>query len=163
MRNPADVAVVVEFGANSIRGNNEPLYIVDGFPMSNISILNNSDIESIEILKDASASAIYGSRASNGVVLITTKHGKEGKTSVDFESSFSSQSLIKELDLMNGTEYAQLYNLQAVNDGFDPYFTESEVNGFGEGFDWQDFMFESAPMLTNSLNISGGTVKRSSR
>ena len=127
--------------------------------MSNITILNNSDIESMEILKDASATAIYGSRASNGVVIITTKQGKVGETNVDFESSFSSQSLIRKLDLMNATEYAQFYNIQAVNDGFEPYFTESEVNGFGEGFDWQDFMFQNAPMLTNSLNINGGTSK----
>ncbi|MFQ3172948.1 MAG: TonB-linked SusC/RagA family outer membrane protein [Polaribacter sp.] len=146
-------------GSNSIQGNNTPLYVVDGFPIGNISILNNSDIESIEILKDASATAIYGSRGANGVVLLTTKQGKSGKMNIDFDSSYSSQSLIKQLDLMNAKEYAQFYNIQASNDGLQPYFTESEVNSFGEGFDWQDFMFRNASMLTNSLSISGGDSK----
>ncbi len=146
-------------GSNSIQGSNEPLYVVDGFPINNPTALNNSDIESIEILKDASSTAIYGSRGANGVVLITTKRGKEGKNNIDFESSYSSQSLIRKLDLMNGREYATLYNTKAINDGVAPYFTDSEINSFGEGFDWQDFIYRVAPILTTSLNVNGGKDK----
>ncbi|MFN3380275.1 MAG: SusC/RagA family TonB-linked outer membrane protein [Runella zeae] len=148
-------------GTNSIQGSNEPLYVVDGFPTSgsNPTVLNNADIESMEILKDASATAIYGSRGANGVVLITTKRGKSGKTKVDFETSFTSQSLIKRLDLMNAKEYATFYNLQAANDKLNPYFTQAQVDSFGEGFDWQNLVFTKAPMKTTSLNISGGNDK----
>ncbi len=146
-------------GSNSIQGSNEPLYVVDGFPVNNVTALNNSDIESIEILKDASSTAIYGSRGANGVVLITTKRGKAGKNVVEFESSYSSQSLIKKIDLMNATDYATLYNIKAVNDGVAPYFTESEINGFGSGFDWQNFIYQTAPIVTTSLNVNGGNEK----
>ncbi len=156
----APVSVRVR-GTNSIQGSNEPLYVVDGFPLSgsNPTVLNNADIENIEILKDASATAIYGSRGANGVVLITTKRGKAGKTSVDFETSYSTQSLRKRLDMMNATEYATFYNEQAANDKMKPYFTQQQVDGFGPGFDWQDFVFRKAPMKTTSLNVSGGSEK----
>ncbi|XOV92995.1 MAG: TonB-dependent receptor [Bacteroidota bacterium] len=147
-------------GTNSIQGGNEPLYVIDGFPYSgNPTNINNSDIESIEILKDASATAIYGSRGANGVVLITTKSGKEGETRVDFESSYSVQSLRKRLELMNGTEYAEMANLQAINDNITPYFTQSEIDAFGEGTDWQDIVFQQAPIWSSSLNVSGGNQK----
>jgi TonB-linked SusC/RagA family outer membrane protein len=146
-------------GSNSIRGSNEPLYVVDGFPINNPTVLNNADIESIEILKDASSTAIYGSRGANGVVLITTKKGKAGKNIIDFETSYSTQSLIRKLDLMNAKQYATLYNIKAANDGVAPYFTQSEIDKFGRGFDWQDFIYQPAPFLTSSLNISGGNDK----
>ncbi|MFC5412975.1 TonB-dependent receptor [Larkinella bovis] len=156
----ASVSVRIR-GTNSIQGSNEPLYVVDGFPLSgsNPTVLNNTDIENIEILKDASATAIYGSRGANGVVLITTKRGKSGKTTVDFETSYSSQTLRKKLDLMNGREYAQFYNEQAANDNLKPYFTQEQIDGFGAGFDWQDFVFQRAPMKTSALTISGGSEK----
>ena len=146
-------------GSNSIQGSNEPLFVVDGFPVNNPTALNNSDIESIEILKDASSTAIYGSRGANGVVLITTKKGKAGSNSIDFETSYSMQSLIRKLDLMNAKEFATLYNTKAINDGVAPYFSENEINGFGTGFDWQDFIYRKAPILTTSLNINGGNEK----
>lgn len=147
-------------GGNSILGSNEPLYVIDGFPVNGgPTHLNNSDIESVEVLKDASATAIYGSRGANGVVLITTKRGKTGKTVVDFETSFSSQKLIRKLDLMNAKEYAMFYNEQAINDNIAPFFSQADIDGFGEGFDWQDFVFQRAPMLTTSLNVSGGNEK----
>lgn len=148
-------------GGNSIQGSNEPLYVIDGFPItgSNPTQLNNSDIESIEILKDASATAIYGSRGANGVVLITTKKGKSGTAIVDFETSYSSQQLIKKLELMNAREYAEFYNLQHQNDNLTPPFNQSEIAEFGNGFDWQDFIFRSAPMYTTSLNVQAGTDK----
>lgn len=148
-------------GANSVIGGNEPLYVVDGFPIngSNPTILNNADIESMEILKDASATAIYGSRGANGVVLITTKQGKAGKTRVDFETSYSVQKLRKKLDMMNATEYASFYNEQASNDKLNPYFTQEQINAMGEGYDWQELIFRQAAMKSTSLNVSGGNEK----
>lgn len=148
-------------GTNSVQGSNEPLYVVDGFPTSgsNPTIINNSDIESIEVLKDASATAIYGSRGANGVVLITTKQGKSGKMQVDYEGSFSQQTLRKKLDLMNAKEYALFYNEQAANDKVTPYFTQAQIDGFGEGYDWQDLIFRKAPMQTHNLTASGGNEK----
>ncbi len=148
-------------GTNSIQGSNEPLYVVDGFPTSgsNPTILNNIDIESVEILKDASATAIYGSRGANGVVIITTKQGKVGKTKIDVETSYSSQVLRKKLDLMNGKEYAQFYNMQAKNDKLKPFFTEEQVNNFGDGYDWQNLVFNRAPIKSTSVSVNGGNEK----
>lgn len=148
-------------GTNSIQGSNEPLYVVDGFPIfgNNPTVLNNSDIESMEILKDASATAIYGSRGANGVVIITTRQGREGETRVDVDFSYGKQDLRKSLDLMNAEEYARFYNLQAANDGLDPYFTDSEIGGLGNGFDWQDFVFQEAFMQTSTVNVNGGNEK----
>lgn len=147
-------------GTNSIQGSNEPLYVIDGFPISGQPLhLNNSDIESIEILKDASAVAIYGSRGANGVVLITSKSGKEGSMRVDYESAFGTQSLRKKLDLMNATEYATFYNILAESQGIAPYYTQEEIRGLGEGFDWQDFVYQQAPIQSHSLGFSGGNEK----
>jgi len=148
-------------GGNSIQGSNEPLYVIDGFPIagSNPSVVNTADIESIEILKDASATAIYGSRGANGVVIITTKKGKAGRTQVTLETSYSTQELIRKLALMNAQEYARFYNQQAVNDNVTPYFTDDQIASFGQGFDWQDFVFQRAPMATAALGVSGGNEK----
>lgn len=148
-------------GTNSIQGSNEPLYVIDGFPSSssNPTVLNNSDIESIEILKDASAIAIYGSRGANGVVMITTNKGKAGKTKVDYESSFGTQQLRKKLEMMNAEEYATLYNEQRTNDGQGAYFTQDQINSFGKGYNWQDLVFRTAPIQNHSLTVSGGNEK----
>jgi len=156
----ASVSVRIR-GTNSIQGSNEPLYVIDGFPFSgsNPTVLSNNDIESIEILKDASATAIYGSRGANGVILITTKRGKVGKTQVDFESSYGFQSLRKKLEMMDATEYAKFYNEQATNDKIAPYFTQDQINSFGKGYNWQDLVFQTAPITNNSLTVSGGTDK----
>lgn len=154
-----DITVRIR-GTNSILGGNDPLFVVDGFPTNSTSpALNMEDIESIEILKDASAIAIYGSRGSNGVILITTKKGKTGKTQVDFSTTVGFQSLAKKMDMMNAQEYATFYNIRAQNDGVDPYFTQDEINAFGKGFDWQDFIFQTAPIRTHSLTVSGGSEK----
>ncbi|SEN84606.1 TonB-linked outer membrane protein, SusC/RagA family [bacterium A37T11] len=148
-------------GTNSIQGSNEPLYVIDGFPMSESTptVVNNSDIESIEILKDASATAIYGSRGANGVILITTKRGKDGATSVEFASSYGIQTLRKKLDLMDATEYTEFYNLQAENDNLTPRFTQDQINSFGKGYDWQGLVFQAAPLQNHSLSINGGNEK----
>lgn len=149
-------------GTNSVQGSNEPLYVIDGFPISgtNPSTINNADIESMEVLKDASATAIYGSRGANGVVIITTKKGKAGKTAVNLESSYSTQSLRKKLELMNAQEFASFYNEQAANDKLPPYFTQQQIDNYaGNSYDWQDLVFTKAPIKTLSLNISGGNDK----
>ncbi|RAV27636.1 SusC/RagA family TonB-linked outer membrane protein [Sinomicrobium soli] len=147
-------------GSNSIQGNNDPLYVIDGFPYSGAPTnINNADIESIEVLKDASATAIYGSRGANGVVMITTKKGREGATRVELETSYSMQWQTSKLDLLNGREYALLMNLQAQNDNQAPYFSDNEVNGFGRGFDWQDFVFGEGAVKSHSITVSGGNEK----
>ncbi|WP_128548096.1 SusC/RagA family TonB-linked outer membrane protein [Larkinella soli] len=150
-------------GTNSIQGNNEPLYVIDGFPFSgNPNLLNNADIESIEILKDASATAIYGSRGANGVVLITTKRGKAGRTQVNYEGSYSHQTLRKKLDLLSPQEYVAFYNEQAVNDGLSPYFNAQQIQqvaALGAGTDWQDVVMKPAPLHNHAINVSGGSEK----
>ena len=147
-------------GTNSIQGSNEPLYVIDGFPYSGSpSFLNNADIESIEILKDASATAIYGSRGANGVVIISTKSGKSGKTMVDYEGSYGWQTVRNKLDMMNAQEYAMFYNEQAVNDGLAPWFSDAEIASFTETTDWQDVVLRTAPMLNQTVNVSGGNEK----
>lgn len=147
-------------GTNSVQGGNEPLYVVDGFPYSTSpTLLNNADVESIEILKDASATAIYGSRGANGVVLITTKKGKSGRISVDLDSYVGFQKPRKKIEMMNANEYAQFYNEQAANDGLAPHFTQDEINGFGTGTDWQDLTLRTAAIQNHSVSVNGGNEK----
>ncbi|MCF2488148.1 TonB-dependent receptor [Dyadobacter sp. CY347] len=147
-------------GTNSVQGGNEPLYVVDGFPYSGSpTLLNNADVESIEILKDASATAIYGSRGANGVVLITTKKGKSGRISVDLDSYVGFQTARKKIEMMNAKEYAQFYNEQAANDGLAPHFTQDEINGFGAGTDWQDLALRTAAIQNHSVSVNGGNEK----
>lgn len=150
-------------GASSILGGNEPLYVVDGFPFNgNPTFLQNSDIASIEILKDASSTAIYGSRGANGVVMITTKSGrKKEQTSVEVEVGYTLQRITKEMPLMNAGQYATLYNEQAKNDGLAPYFTQGQVDSLSRtpGTDWQDLVLRTAPLFTASATVNGGTEK----
>jgi TonB-linked SusC/RagA family outer membrane protein len=149
-------------GTNSIVGNNEPLYVVDGFPVSSADVINNSSIRSVEILKDASAIAIYGSRASNGVVLITTQRGAPGKSKVTLQSSYGRQQVIKKMDMMNPLEYATYYNEFNANMGRPAQFTAEQVKEYaamGNGTDWQDVVFQDAGVQNHSLNISGGNEK----
>ncbi|WP_223834105.1 SusC/RagA family TonB-linked outer membrane protein [Spirosoma profusum] len=149
-------------GTNSINGNSEPLYVVDGIQISNsggindvspLSSINPNDIESVEILKDASASAIYGSRAANGVVLITTKRGKTGATRVTLDSYYGVQNAARKLDLLNAAEFAQLENETFKNN----FYTDPK--SLGEGTDWQSFIFRQAPIQSHQLSINGGSEK----
>jgi len=150
-------------GTNSIMGGNEPLYVIDGFPYNgNPTFLQNSDIASIEILKDASSTAIYGSRGANGVVMITTKSGRKNDvTTVDVDAGYTIQSVSKKMDLMNAQQYALLYNEQAKNDGLDPYFSQSQIDSLGRnpGTDWQDLVLRKAPIYNISATVNGGTAK----
>ncbi|WP_295117461.1 TonB-dependent receptor [uncultured Chitinophaga sp.] len=150
-------------GTNSILGGNEPLYVIDGFPYNgNPTFLQNSDIASVEILKDASSTAIYGSRGANGVVMITTKSGrKTGGTTVDVEAGYTTQSVTKKMDLMNAQQYALLYNEQAKNDGLAAYFTQAQIDSLGgnDGTDWQDQVLRNAPIYQLSATVNGGSEK----
>ena len=151
-------------GINSLNGN-EPLYVIDGIAMSGqtsdntsvMSSLNPSDITSIEVLKDASATAIYGSRASNGVVLITTKRGQEGKAKLTYEGYIGWQSLPQRLEVMNLPEFASFYNVRAQIYGYGKREELQDPTLLTEGTDWQDELFNTAFMHNHQLNVSGGT------
>jgi TonB-linked SusC/RagA family outer membrane protein len=147
-------------GGNSMNASNEPLYVIDGFPISGSPVnLNPVDIESTEVLKDASATAIYGSRGANGVVMITTKRGKSGASQVTLDSYVGVQEVIKTIDMLNARQFATLANERASNDKRAPFFTEEEVASFGEGTDWQDAIFRSAPIQNHTVTFSGGNDK----
>ena len=145
-------------GVNSIKGSNDPLYIIDGIPSSTASI-NTYDIESLEVLKDASATAIYGSRGANGVVLITTKKGKAGKARVQYDVQSGMQYQIKRLDLMDAQEWARFYNIYLVNSNTlsEPAFSDAEIAAMGKGTDWQGEVFRPAPTTNHSVTVSGGS------
>ena len=157
-------------GGNSIQGDNEPLYVIDGIPFKNdgassgssfnvLSTLNPSDIESISVLKDASSTAIYGSRGANGVVIITTKRGKAGKSTITFDTYYGIQNVRRKYPVLNGREYAQFVNDANTNEGRPAVYTPAQVDAFGEGTDWQDEIFRQAPISNYQLSISGGDEK----
>ena len=147
-------------------GGSEPLYVVDGVIItygdnstSNnpLATLNMADIESINVLKDASASAIYGARAGNGVVIITTKRGKAGKPKLSFDAYYGFQKVVRELDLMNASEYAAFSNESrtAAEQPVHPKF--ANPSSLGEGTNWQDAIFETAATQNYQLSVSGGS------
>ncbi|GAB2791942.1 TonB-dependent receptor [Rhabdobacter roseus] len=149
-------------GTNSINGNAEPLYVIDGIQISNgggindvspLSTINPNDIESVEVLKDASASAIYGARAANGVVLITTKRGRAGATRVSLDSYYGVQQVNKTLDVLNAAEFAQLENEVFKNNAY------PNPASLGEGVNWQNLIFQQAPIQSHQLSINGGNEK----
>lgn len=143
-------------GATSI-GNNEPLYVIDGLPTEPINALNPSDIKSIEILKDASATAIYGSRGANGVILITTKQGKAGKIQVNYETYAGFQQVENRLDLLSAPEYTSFINGVFMDRGQEPVYTPEEITAIGEGTDWQDELFRAAEVQNHHFSVSGGS------
>ncbi|WP_194768241.1 SusC/RagA family TonB-linked outer membrane protein [Tamlana sp. I1] len=148
-------------------GNNEPLWVVDGVVVDagGIGYLNQSDIESIEVLKDAASQAIYGARAAAGVILVTTKKGKEGKLSVNYNGYTGVSAPARKLDLLNAREYATLMNEKyangynkAINGNFQLPFANPDA--YGEGSDWQDAIFNnSAQRQNHEFSISGGNEK----
>ncbi|GAB4022826.1 TonB-dependent receptor [Spirosoma koreense] len=147
-------------GANSITGSNEPLYVIDGFIGGNIESLNPNDIESLEILKDASATAIYGSRGSNGVVLITTRSGQEGKAKVNFSTWFSKASIPKELPLMNAYDFARTVNTQFTSTGNPAAFSDDRLQALkaSGGTDWQRELHQEPLIQNYQLDVSGGSA-----
>ena len=156
-------------GGGSITGDNSPLYIVDGFPVSSISDIASSDIEDITVLKDAASTAIYGSQGANGVILITTKSAKEGKTQVSYNMYIQGKTIRKKLDTMTPRQYVRyLYERQALqgNSGISAYekrfgaWDDIDLYDYQAGHDWQDEMFGNHDISQNhNLSISGGTEK----
>ena len=154
-------------GGGSITGDNTPLFIVDGFPVESISDIPANDIEDITVLKDASSTAIYGSRGAHGVIMVTTKSGKEGKTKVSYNAYYSWKKIAKKLDVMNAKDYAlwqyelaQLKNAESVKN-YEKYFGSFEdldmYDGIAEN-DWQDITFgRTGHTFNHNLNINGGT------
>lgn len=139
--------------------NSDPLYIIDGMPVDGgIDNINPADIASIEVLKDAASGAVYGARAANGVVLVTTKKGSIGKTKVSYDFSYGWQSAWKKRDMLNATQYATLMNEAADYAGEAPRF--EQVASLGSGTNWQDALFyDNAPVQNHQLSISGASEK----
>src|SRR5690554_1556421 len=162
-------------GSNSINSGSEPLYVIDGFPIypdngaygvggsrqpSNImSTINPNDIESIEILKDASATSIYGSRGSNGVVLISTKRGKSEESIVEYNGSVSVQNISKKIDVLNGRDYAIYLNTMEQSQGGAPLYTQEEIDAIGVGTNWLDEIIQQGSISSHQLSFSGGNEK----
>ena len=165
-------------GGNSINGGNEPLYVIDGVLIYNTSdatttgnsyagsnfnplaSINPSDIESIEVLKDVSASAIYGSRGANGVIIVTTKNGKKGKLKVDYGFSLGVSNVRRKLDLLDAQQWGDLYlelatDAQKTSTGVTP----EAVAAWGKGYDWQSELFHTALTQQHQLSVSGGGEK----
>ena len=163
-------------GGNSVNASNEPLYVVDGFiyfkdastsgtglgaiesSLNPLATINPNDIESIEVLKDVSATAIYGSRGANGVILITTQKGKQGekKASINYGYSLGFSNVTKKLDLMNAAEWAQFQKTYYNNKGG---YTDEQIAALGKGTDWQDAVLRTALQQSHELSINGGTDK----
>ena len=161
-------------GTSSINAGNEPLYVIDGMLVSSdgadmstgvtrgprigaLSSINPSDIESIEILKDASATAIYGSRGANGVVLITTKRGRSGAGSVNFETYYGFQQISHKVEVLDAAQFANLVNEAKMNANATPIYVNPK--NLGKGTDWQDELLRTAPMASYQLSFSGGDEK----
>ena len=164
-------------GGSSVIGSNEPLYVIDGFPVENdpssaspgdagrenaapanpLAALNPNDIQSIDILKDASATAIYGSRGANGVVLITTKRGQGARPRVSLDTYTGTQQVYKRYDLLNASEFAEFANTYAVGQNLPVPYSAAQIAALGAGTDWQDLIFRSAPMYNVQLGVNGGS------
>jgi TonB-linked SusC/RagA family outer membrane protein len=171
------ISIRIRGGTSVSEGvSNEPLYVIDGFPIevdyaaqtpgaggrsagitvapNPLTSLNPRDIESIEILKDASATAIYGARAANGVVLITTKQGRAGAPRFNFEMFAGTQSVARRYDLLTGPEYAQFVNEWALSQDLDPVYADVSAVA---STDWQDLIFRDAGLQSYQLSVTGGT------
>ncbi|MDR1523926.1 MAG: TonB-dependent receptor [Tannerella sp.] len=170
-------------GGNSVTGGNEPLYVIDGViiyddaassststgisrisPRLNpLASINPGDIESIDILKDVSATAIYGSRGSNGVIIITTKSGKKGRNNIEYQYTAGWQQASKKIDLLDAKEWAKLnQEIYPVTDSDKgEYFgwTQEQLNALGKGTDWQSTALRTAPTQNHQLTVSGGDEK----
>ncbi len=155
-------------GINSLNATNQPIFVIDGVVVDSttdddtsnpLSSINPSDIVSMDVLKDASATAIYGARASNGVIMITTKRGAAGEASITYDGYVGWQNMPKKLEVMNLREYAAHHNARAAA-GFvetSDYFVEPEL--LGDGTDWQEELFQNALMTSHNISITGGSDK----
>ena len=150
---------VIIRGVSTVNGS-DPLYVVDGMPVgTNINFLDQNDIESMQVLKDASAAAIYGTRGSNGVVLITTKKGKKGATQFGFSASAGFQTL-KKPEMAKASEYEYVFKARYINDNAEPRYNSKENITDAEGTDWWDESMKKTALIHNyNFNFSGGTDK----
>ena len=166
-------------GNNSITAGSDPLYVIDGFPINNdyslndagvtngskinpLSSINTADIESIDVLKDASATAIYGSRGANGVVIVTTKNGSKGKSSINYDAYYGVQEVIRTLPVLNARDWWSLRKDAAKNSGKTtslPSVTGYSLDTSGVGTDWQAAAFRKAAIQSHSLSILSGSDK----
>lgn len=174
---PGAAATIRVRGGNSISFGNDPLYVIDGFIVYNnnsyvntgasngvgvnaLSTINPSDIESIEILKDASATAIYGSRGANGVVIITTRRGKKGSTDINYSTYIGTQKVSKKLDLMNAAQWAAMVNDINESDGKPHSFSDSVISALSnKSSDWQSAALKNGTLQNHELSFSGGDEK----
>jgi TonB-linked SusC/RagA family outer membrane protein len=161
-------------GGNSVNASNDPLYVIDGFiffsdqsstkvgigaiegESNPLNLLNPADIASIEVLKDVSATAIYGSRGSNGVILVTTKKGKRGGSSVNYHYNTGWSKSAKTLDLLNASQWARMQKDYFLNK---PKYSDKEIEQLGEGYDWQNVVLQTGLTQNHSLSIGGGDDK----
>ncbi len=176
---PGQSPVIKIRGISSITAGTSPLYVIDGLPMENfnLNMINPQDVESVEVLKDASSAAIYGSRGANGVIIITTRQGKPGKTSISASYEYGIQKATRKIDMMDAQQFVQYYNdahnnawIAAGGKASDPNSVRGTTykipddfttnpSQFGNGTDWQNVMFRSAPSQKAQVSISGGTDK----
>ena len=156
---PGSDATIRIRGVGTINDNN-PLLVIDGVPVSSgLNTLNMNDVESMQVLKDASATAIYGSRGANGVVIITTKRGKSDQSHLAFNYFFGMQNATNVVDMLNASEFAALHNDIMANAGLPQNPAYADPASLGEGTDWLGEMFNPAPMQNYSLSYSGGNDK----
>ena len=160
-------------GGNSLTAGNEPLYVIDGFPIYSdnnafaagtdpvfgatpnaLASINPSDIESIEILKDASATAIYGSRGANGVVIVTTKRGRTGPTKIEFDQYYGVQNVARKIPMLNGQQHLTILNEARANSNLAPVVPMEPY--LGNDTNWQDEVYQSAPIQNYQLTLTGG-------
>ena len=166
--NPGVGITVRVRGAASLSASNQPLYVIDGVPMvretfSQVDVggqditavtgISPDEIESIDVLKDAAAAAIYGSRGSNGVVMLTTKRGRAGRTRISYNAYYGTQEAVNLLDLMNGAEYTEYMNEALTNDGYDPLIAPGTPIA---STDWQKAVLRNAPVGDVFLSVDGG-------
>lgn len=150
-------------------GNSQPLYIVDGIPRGDINYLNPSDIESVDVLKDAASAAIYGARASNGIIMVTTKKGKANKMEVTYDGTYGVQNVYKILPLLDANEYLMIMNEARMNSNLAPYgasdykklldpvYYQKLVDGTWSGTNWlKEMQNNNAPIQNHAINITGG-------
>ena len=154
---PGATPKVLIRGVTTVNGTN-PLYVVDGMPVGdNIYFLNSNDIASMEVLKDASAAAIYGTRASNGVILITTKKGKTGKARINWNSSVGFQTVAKP-NIAGAAEYKEVFNTRYTNDGLSSIWNDTGATTNPGGTDWWDTVVNKTALVQNhSLSVAGGS------
>jgi TonB-linked SusC/RagA family outer membrane protein len=145
-------------GSNSISATNEPLYVVDGIiGVGGLQFINPNDIASIEVLKDASATSIYGARGANGVVIISTKRGMEGKTQVTYDSQFGFSKMARKIPMLNASQYMQMENEAYAYSGLTPQFSQEQIQNPEFDTGWQDEATRTAFRQNHQIGIYGGT------